>query len=255
MANMEALGRLDWIVAKAGLVRKYHCARPEIADGAVMLEDMVHPQVEQLLHEKAVPFTPVSVLLEQGTTVVTGANMGGKSVSLQSIVLNLLLMHTGYFVFAAAMQSPLFHAVEMIGVDGQSVERGLSSFGAEMKALDEVLKQEKGQFFFLALDEFARGTNPTEGAALARALVQYLNGLGCVAIMTTHYDGVSDAAVRHYRVSGLEEGVRGTLEDLPRLMDYSLVLTDPDAPCPRDAMAVCRMLDLDKNFMSALLDR
>lgn len=253
--NMAALGRLDHLLAKAALVRKYRCSRPELSRGAVVVEDMTHPQVEGVLRQNGLPFTPVSLLLEQGATVITGANMGGKSVSLQAVVLNLRLMHTGYFVFADHMSAPLFHAVEMIGADGQSAARGLSSFGAEVKGLDEVLKREKGKFFFLALDEFARGTNPAEGAALARALVEYLNGLDCVAVLTTHYDGVSSAARRHYRVAGLEEGVKGSLEDLPRLMDYSLVLTDPDAPCPRDAAAVCRMLDLEEDFVAALLDR
>lgn len=253
-ANMDALGRLDWVLAKAALVRKYGCARPEVGGGEVLAEDMLHPQVEQALREKGLPFTPVSVLLERGAAVVTGANMGGKSVFLQALVLNLLLLHTGYFVFAAYMRSPLFHAVEWIGADGQSAEGGLSSFGAEMKALDGVLREEKGKFFFLALDEFARGTNPAEGAALARSLVEHLNGLDCVAVLTTHYDGVSDAARRHYRVAGLEEGAKGTLEDLPLLMDYSLVLAEPGRPCPRDAHAVCRMLGLEEDFLSALLD-
>lgn len=255
LANMQALGRLDHLIAKAALVCKFNCTRPEIAHGAVVLEDMIHPQVEQVLGEKGLVFTPVSVLLERGATVITGANMAGKSVSLQATVLNLLLMHTGYFVFAGYMRSPLFHAVEMIGADAQSVQRGLSSFGAEVKALDGVLKREKGKFFFLALDEFARGTNPAEGAAMARSMVKYLGGIDCVAVMTTHYDGVSDAAVRHYRVAGLRDGVSGELEDLPRMMDYSLVLADPGEPCPRDALAVCRLLDLDEDFMDALLDR
>ena len=253
--NMAALGRLDWLIAKAGLVLKYRCSRPEVSSGGVVVEDMIHPQVENILRQSGLPFTPVSLLLERGATVITGANMGGKSVSLQAVVLNLRLMHTGYFVFADCMSAPLFHAVEMIGADAQSAQRGLSSFGAEMKGLDEVLKRERGHLFFLALDEFARGTNPAEGGALARALVEYLNGLDCVAVLATHYDGVSAAARRHYRVAGLEEGVKGTLEDLPRLMDYSLVLTDPNEPCPRDAAAVCRMLDLEEDFVSALLDR
>lgn len=246
--NMEALGRLDLLLAKAALARKYRCTRPAVSEGHILTEDMIHPQVQAVLAEKGIPFTPVSALLERGCAVVTGANMGGKSVFLNSLVTNLKLMHTGWFVFADQMCSPLFHAVDIIGGDDQSVERGLSSFGAEMKALDEVLRRERGRFFFLALDEFARGTNPTEGASLARALVEYLNGLNCVAVMSTHYDGVSDAAARHYRVAGLPDGARGTLEDLPRLMDYSLVLALPGEPCPRDAAAVCRMLGLDQDL-------
>lgn len=237
-AAMDALGRLDLVLAKAALARKYGCVKPQVGS-TVHMADMVHPQVAE--HLKG-DFMPVSVELERGTAVVTGANMGGKSVSLKNVVLNLLLMHTGFFVFAARAVSPLFHSVNLIGADGQSVERGLSSFGAEVKALDGVLKRERENFFFLGLDEFARGTNPREGAALARALVKYLNGMNCMAMMTTHYDGVADAAVRHYQVAGLDETARK--------MDYRLIEADPDAPCPKDALKVCRMLGLDEKLMA-----
>ena len=237
LSTMDALGQLDLTAAKAKLARKYGCIKPEIGGESVTLKEMTHPQVAHTLAEKGAKFTPVSAQLEIGATVVTGANMGGKSVAMKSIVLNLLLLHTGFFVFAGSMSSPLFHAVHLIGADGQSVERGLSSFGAEVKQLDQVLREEKGQFFFLALDEFARGTNPREGAALARALVRHLNTLNCVALMSTHYDGVADAAKRHYQVAGLDEQARK--------IDYRLVLSPPDAPCPQDALKVCRLLDLD----------
>ena len=237
LSTMDALGQLDLSVAKAKLARKYNCIKPEIGGTAVLLREMVHPQVAHSLAEKGTEFTPVSARLELGCTVVTGANMGGKSVAMKSIVLNLLLLHTGFFVFAEAMSSPLFHSVHLIGADGQSVEQGLSSFGAEVKQLDQVLRAEKGRFFFLALDEFARGTNPREGAALARALVSHLNTLNCIALMTTHYDGVADAARLHYQVAGLDERARK--------IDYRLILSPPDAPCPQDALKVCRLLDLD----------
>ena len=242
LSAMDALGQLDLSAAKAGLARKYGCVKPSLGRSTVDLTEMNHPQVAHALAEKGRAFTPVSALLETGSTVVTGANMGGKSVAMKSIVLNLLLLHTGFFVFAKAMSSPLFHAVRLIGADGQSVEQGLSSFGAEVKQLDTVLREEKGRFFFLALDEFARGTNPREGAALARALVGHLNALNCVALMTTHYDGVADAARRHYQVAGLNETTR--------TIDYRLILSPPDAPCPQDALKVCRLLDLDPTLLA-----
>ena len=104
-------------------------------------------------------------------------------------------------------------------------------------------------------------SNPTwekvrEGAALARALVEYLGGLNCVAMMTTHYDGVSDAARRHYQVAGLAaldtaafRAGEAPLDRLSRLMDYRLIAAPPGAPCPRDALRVCRLLDLDEEWM------
>ena len=255
---MEQVGRLDLVLAKGRLARKLGASRPVIAeDGGVRLTEMFHPQVAERLAEQKMTFTPVSLELSPGATVITGANMGGKSVALKTATLNLLLMHTGYFVLAEKMEAPLFHSVNLICADGQSVEQGLSSFGAEVWSLSELLRAEEGNTFFLALDEFARGTNPREGAALAGALVRHLNGLGCVAMLTTHYDGVAPAARRHYQVSGLsgvaEDTVAGAdaLRDLPRRMDYRLVLAPPDAPCPQDAMKVCRLLGLEKKLMAS----
>lgn len=240
LSNLDALGRLDLVLAKAALARKYGCVRPEIGTDEVILEEMLHPQVAEHCKDG---FTPVSVTLARGATVITGANMGGKSVCLKAVTLNLLLLHTGFFVFARRMTSPLFDCVGLIGADGQSVEQGLSSFGAEVKALDEALRQGSGRLSFLALDEFARGTNPREGAALARALVAHLNTLDCVALLSTHYDGVAGAARRHYQVAGLD------LET--RRLDYRLIPAAPDAPCPRDALKICRLLGLDDGLMAA----
>ena len=89
--------------------------------------------------------------------------------------------------------------------------------------------------------------------ALARALVEYLGGLNCVAMMTTHYDGVSDAARRHYQVAGLAAldtaAFRAGEVNRIRLIDYRLLAAPPGAPCPRDALRVCRLLDLDEEWM------
>lgn len=252
LAAMDDAGRLDLVLAKARLAEKYRCVRPDLSAAAsVTCLDMTHPVAAARLEAQGLPFTPVSLTLDRGSTVITGANMGGKSVTLKAVTLNLLLLHTGYFVFARAMTAPLFHSVHLICADEQSLDRGLSSFGGEVAALDRVLRQEKDHFFFLAIDEFARGTNPREGAALARALTERLGreDLCCIALLTTHYDGVSDAAGRHYQVAGLKEAPRGGLADLPQMMDYRLLPAPPGAPCPRDALKVCRLLDLEEELV------
>lgn len=257
LENMEAIGRLDLVLAKARLAQRFYCCRPAVT-GLTRVEavDMVHPEVAEHLKERGGTFTAVSITLEKGATVITGANMGGKSVSMKSLTLNLLLLQTGFFAFAGAFSAPLFDSVSLICTDRQSVEQGLSSFGAEVAALGAVLREEKGRFFYVALDEFARGTNPREGAALARALVEYLGRLDCIALMTTHYDGVSGAARRHYRVAGLgaldTAAIRkdeAPLDRLSRLMDYQLIEAAPGEPCPRDALRVCRLLDLEPELM------
>lgn len=255
LANMEALGRLDLFLAKAKLAKRYGCVRPVLSGGAeISLRGLRHPQVAEELAQRGEAFTQLDLELSTGCTVITGANMGGKTVSLRSAVLSLLLCQCGFFVFAASARLPLFHEVALILADTGPGSGGLSSFGREVHLLDRLLQRTRGQRFFLALDEFARGTNPQEGAALARALVQYLGTLDCVALMTTHYDGVSDVAGAHYQVAGLVRDIQGDEGDDPRSriahrMDYRLMSAPPGAPCPRDALRVCRLLDLEPALM------
>ncbi|MDE6589222.1 MAG: DNA mismatch repair protein MutS [Oscillospiraceae bacterium] len=250
LANMDALGRLDLLLAKAKLARQFGCVRPVLSpDGTVSLAGLRHPQVAAELERRDEQFTPLDLELSQGCTVITGANMGGKTVSLRAVVLSLLLFQCGYFVFARSARLPMFQNVALILADTGPGSGGLSSFGREVHLLDQLLRRAGEGRFFLALDEFARGTNPQEGAALARALVRYLGGLDCAALLTTHYDGVSDAAGAQYQVAGLVRDLEGDEGDDPRRriarrMDYRLISTPPGAPCPRDALRVCRLLSL-----------
>jgi hypothetical protein len=73
--------------------------------------------------------------------------------------------------------------------------------------------------------------------------------------MSTHYDGVSDVAAAHYQVAGLTRDIHGDEADDPRTrisrrMDYRLLPAPPGAPCPKDALQVCRLLNLDENLLS-----
>lgn len=255
LANMRSIGRLDLFLAKAKLAKRYGCVRPALSqDARITLRGLRHPQVAQELQDRGEEFTRLDLDLSNGCTVITGANMGGKTVSLRSTVLSLLLCQCGFFVFAESASLPLFHEVALILADTGPGSGGLSSFGREVHLLDRLLQRTRGQRFFLALDEFARGTNPQEGAALARALVRYLGTLDCVALMTTHYDGVSDVAGAHYQVAGLVREIQGDEGDDPRSriarrMDYRLQSAPPGAPCPRDALRVCRLLDLEPALM------
>ncbi|MFR2332453.1 MAG: MutS-related protein [Flavonifractor plautii] len=79
--------------------------------------------------------------LRPGCTVITGANMGGKTVSLRSTVLSLLLCQCGFFVFAKSASLPLFHRVDLILADSGPGAGGLSSFGKEVHLLDTLLRQ------------------------------------------------------------------------------------------------------------------
>lgn len=262
--DIETLARLDVLLQKAALAVRYGAVRPRLTDGEISFCNVVNPQVQALLSSQGKRFTPVSIKLGRGATVLTGANMGGKSIALKTVTLNLMLAQMGFFVFAEQAAVPLFDSVGMISEDLQSVEKGLSSFGAEVVRLKELLRAVREGFAFLALDEFARGTNPEEGAIIVRAVVEYLNRQNCVAFLTTHYDGVAGLARAHYQVAGLKnldpEKLRAEMaaaggddfEPIARHMDYSLHPVGPDEGCPREALSICRLLALDEEIVNLI---
>ena len=214
-----------------------------------------------LLSEQGRSFVPVSISLDRGATVITGANMGGKSVAMKTVALNVLLMQAGFLVCAKEAKMPLFESVLMLFEDMQSIQSGLSGFGSEIVQFQKALAQvEQGYSLFL-LDEFARGTNPDEGAVIVQAVTKYLNGVNAISLLTTHYDKVADCGKAHYQIIGLRdidpEAIRRELavsgEDgirvIARHMNYGLYRVEGRSDCPRDALNICRMLSLKPEIL------
>ena len=264
LQNADAAGRLDFLIQKALFAVKYGGVRPEITETALALVDMVNPELVDLLNEKGRAFVPVSISTDRGATVITGANMGGKSVAMKTVALNVLLMHAGFLVCAKAAHIPMFHCIKMLFDDAQSMQSGLSGFGSEIvrfsRALEEV---EQGYSLFL-IDELARGTNPDEGAVIVQAVTRYLNGANAISILATHYDGVAENAGTHYQIIGLKnvdpDAIRAELsaanEDgvavIARHMNYGLYRVDGKADCPKDALNICRMLSLKPEILERI---
>ena len=255
--NMDAVADIDLTVEKAGLAKKYGGVMPRLTEASLRMEDMINPQIADVLEEKGKRFTPVSIALGKGATVITGANMGGKSVALKTIALNILLTQCGFFPFAAAAEVPLFDSMHIISEDLESIDRGLSSFGGEIVRFNQVIRRLPEGFAFILLDEFARGTNPDEGAAIVQAVTSYLNGANAVTVLATHYDNVAQRGSAHYQVIGLKDldvdrlqteiaqaGDDVGVELIARHMNYGLYRVEGRQDCPRDALNICRLLGM-----------
>lgn len=262
LRNTEVLARLDLTLQKAKMADRMGCCKPVLGGGALLLCDMVNPAVAAALEREGRDFTPVTLELGVGTTVVTGANMGGKSVALKTAALNALLAQCGFYAFAREMQTPLFDAIFMVSEDLEATDRGLSSFGGEIVRLNEITDALPDAFALVLLDEFARGTNPEEGAAIACAVATYLNGKNAVTVMTTHYDGVAGAGRAHYQVAGLSNADMAQLQRevdgaspkdrvavIARHMDYGLLHVQGDKQVSRDALNVCKLLKCAKEIV------
>ena len=249
---------------------------PEIAEngGRIRYSGMFDPKLRALLREQGGDFTPVSLELDLGPTVITGANMGGKSVAVRAAALNAYLAVCGMPVFAQSLTLPHIPDMFLLAEDAEDARGGLSSFGGEMIRFDGILKEiAKKPGALVLIDEFARGTNPHEGAALVRAAVRYFNEKKTAfALITTHFDDVACLAPVHYQVMGLRradeeeltralsaagtagEGKTGGTDPRRRLlakyMDYGLFRADGASNPPRDALKICRALRISDEFMS-----
>ena len=262
LANMEAIADLDLTAEKARIAKKYGATEPKLTEKTLEMTDMVNPRIADLLEGRSAAFTPVSIALQPGATVITGANMGGKSVALKTIALNILLVHCGFFPFAKSAVLPLFDGMHIISEDLESIDRGLSSFGGEMVRFSQMVQQLSTGFHFVLLDEFARGTNPQEGAAIVQAVTRYLNDCPVMAVLATHFDHVAPYAKAHYRVAGLRDldwdaladELRGTAPGegagrIARHMNYGLFRVETPQDCPRDALNICRLLGMPAKIL------
>lgn len=239
-------------LAKAHWAIKVNASMPlPKQDGGSILKNVVHPEVQDSLGSKGMSFQPVSLTFDSSPTLITGANMAGKSVLLSSIALCQVLMQYGWFVPAEFAELPLVDEVMMSVGDGQDISDGLSSFGSEMMRMDAIiLKVKEGKKVLALIDEPGRSTNPTEGHALVSGLVRLLKKYQVRALITTHYSNI-DVDVKRWRVKGfVEERLVQPLSvnQLNQCIDYSLEEDDGDI-VPQEAFRIARILGVDEELL------
>lgn len=262
MSAVLSLGRLDIVLAKAKLALDYDMCPPEISGiERIYMKNAVNPMIKDEVTKRGGRFYPISIAAEKGTTVITGANMGGKTVVLRTILLNYIMAVMGFYTFSDCFQFWPLDFVAFLREDMESVRNGLSSFGGEILALKKVLDRIKSENGLIVVDEFARGTNPAEGSNIAKAFVSYMNRFNSISIISTHYDGVCRFAGLHYQIKGLENvdfrrlKESGTeegdyLKSISESMDYTLEKVDGDTPVPRDAINICRLMGIDGEIIN-----
>ncbi len=235
-AAQKALAFIDLNLAKAFQMIKMNLVFPTIShEGETEYKGMFNPEVKEIVGED---YQPISIKFGTRPTIIMGTNMGGKTVVLKTLALCQYLFQYGFGIPAAEAKMMIQNDLFLCTTDEQSVRKGLSSFAAEMKNIDEIVRTSRVRSGFLALvDEPARTTNPTEGTALVSALVKVLQDKKISLIIVTHYN-ISTYNNRCLRVRGFENG----------RMNYELVEVS-DGEVPHEALNIAESLGIDSEWI------
>jgi len=193
---MQSIGFADSMYARSRFAERYRCTRPILTqDGSVTLLQARHP----LLRDAAVPIT---LILDNETkaVVISGPNAGGKTVTIKTVGL-FALMHQALYLIPAAEGSalPMYRSIYTDIGDDQSIEEALSTFSGHMKNIGQILKRCDAESLII-FDELGSGTDPVEGSALARAIMEYCVTHAALTLVTSHHSVLKQYAYAHAQV-------------------------------------------------------
>ena len=240
IVNDEIIKNFDVYYAKAIYAYKNKCVEPQLnADGIIDIKEGRHPLIDA---KKVVPVS-VSLGEKYNYLLVTGPNTGGKTVTLKLTGLFTLMAASGMFIPAAVgSKLSVFENVFCDVGDEQSIEQSLSTFSSHMKNLIKITENIDENSLVL-IDEIGAGTDPDEGSALARAVIEKLVAANSKGIITTHYSALKEYAYTEKKLENAS--MEFNAETFAPLYRLNIGL-----PGTSNAIEISKMLGLDESITS-----
>lgn len=200
---LEAVARADALQARCLFADACRAVTPRVSPGAALrLEELRHPLLQRRLSEEGGECVPSTLELAPAdqVLVLSGPNTGGKTVALKAIGLAAVTAQAGIPLPAHTAELPVYRQIRADIGDHQSIQADLSTYSAHIRAVAEAIRDPAPPALFL-FDEIGTGTEPTEGAALARAVLESLERPGITTVATTHLGPVKAWAVTAERAA------------------------------------------------------
>ena len=281
---IKAVKRLDVARSRYLLAVKRGLIRPVLGASALKVEAGRFLPLAGDCASMGAAYTPISAALRHSAAVLSGSNMGGKTVALQSILFLQILAQSGSYVPAARYEGKLYDFIEYVGEggDGGARSKGLSGFGREIRDLSRMLERSAKEACLVAFDEFARTTSSEEAEALlSEAVGRFASAWRCTALFATHFGRIERGEAVHWlRMAGLDrkaarerlnaaadapadsadssDGAAAAaandarLRDINRLMRYEIL---EDGASDSDALEIATLLGLDRSLVDGARKR
>ena len=248
---LKTVAYIDLLFAKAEFALQFDMCKPEIATDTTDYKAIFNPEVKHSLEKSGRRYQCIDIVFGRFPTLITGINMGGKTLMLKTLAVSQLLFQYGFYVPATEAKIAIVDDVMCSFTDEQDQMQGLSSFASEMKRIDEIISTiDTNQRVLVLIDELARTTNPKEGAAIVSAMLDILREREVSSFITTHYDITTSC--RRLRVKGLKDevmvGNNLNITNIQKAIDYNLI-DDVSLGAPNEAIRIAEMLGINKRLI------
>ncbi len=249
--TLKNIAYIDVLMAKSSYFIQNQFNKPIISVENTEYQQLFNPQIKEILISQNKDFQAIDIVLYASPCLITGVNMGGKTVLLKTIALSQYLFQFGFYIPAKSSSIVPVEKIMFSMGDEQSELSGMSSFAAEMMNVNEIIKAVKQNTKVLALiDELARTTNPEEGKAIVNATIDILESKNVRSLITTHYNGLQTHC-RKLSVKGLiADKISETLsfQNINDFMDYSLVENNAEITSMQ-ALQIAEILGVNEDLL------